>query len=223
MGSTAGELVSETFGFDGGRAVTAYVPPAPVEAVVFAADGGWHTARLVEAMEASSPPTVPTMIVGVHGLDDDGGRFTEYVPGVDADRFAAHEAFFTDEVPAWVRRRFGVELVRDRTAVWGASLGGEFALAMGMRHPDRFGAVFCASPGGGYRPPDSLAGSSLPAFALVAGEQEPFFAENAERWHVAVREAGGRVVMHVREGDHGGAFWFEELPRMVAWAFAPTT
>ena len=39
MSSIAGELVTETFGYDGGRQVTVYVPPGPPEAVVFAGDG----------------------------------------------------------------------------------------------------------------------------------------------------------------------------------------
>ena len=39
MTPIAGELVSETFDYDGGRQVTAYVPPAPPEAIVFAGDG----------------------------------------------------------------------------------------------------------------------------------------------------------------------------------------
>jgi len=34
-----GRLVTETLGYDGGRQVTAYVPPAPPQAVVFAGDG----------------------------------------------------------------------------------------------------------------------------------------------------------------------------------------
>jgi hypothetical protein len=34
--SIAGELISETFEYDGGREVTVYVPPEPPEAVVFA-------------------------------------------------------------------------------------------------------------------------------------------------------------------------------------------
>ena len=37
--SIAGELVTETFEYDGGRQVTVYVPPDPPEAVVFAGDG----------------------------------------------------------------------------------------------------------------------------------------------------------------------------------------
>jgi hypothetical protein len=35
----AGELVTETFDYDGGRRVRVYVPPERPEAVVFAADG----------------------------------------------------------------------------------------------------------------------------------------------------------------------------------------
>jgi hypothetical protein len=62
----------------------------------------------------------------------------------------------------------------------------------------------------------------LPSVYLVAGEQEPFFVENAERWHGALRDADGDVVMHVRDGDHGGTFWYDELPLMVTWAFGPT-
>lgn len=216
MASRRGQLVTESLTYDGGRGVTVYVPPEPVEAVVFTADGGWHISRLVDALEGAPAP--PTMIVGVHGMDHDEGRFAEYVPGVDDTRFAEHEDFFLDEVGEWVRSRFGTAVGADRTAVWGASLGGEFALAMGVRHPDVYGSVFSASPGGGYRPAGQF-GGLLPSFYLVAGQQEPFFAENAERWLHAVRDAGGDVVMHVRDGDHGAAFWFEEFPLMVSWAF----
>ena len=35
----AGELVTETLGYDGGRPVTVYVPQDPPEVVVFAGDG----------------------------------------------------------------------------------------------------------------------------------------------------------------------------------------
>lgn len=215
MSPVAGELVTDVLGYDGGRAVTVSVPSEPVEALVFVADGGWHISRLVDALEGADAPS--TMIVGVHGMRDDEGRLAEYVLGFDEARFAEHEEFFVHRVAAWVRSRFGVVVGADRTAVWGASLGGELALAVGVRHPDVFGAVFSASPGGGYRPPGSLEGP-LPSFYLVAGQQEPFFAENAERWLHAVRKADGDVVMEVRDGDHGGVFWFEEFPLMVSWA-----
>jgi enterochelin esterase-like enzyme len=214
--SIAGELVTERFAYDGGRPVTVYVPPAPPVAVVFAGDG-----QLISqwggALEASALP--PTMIVGAHRVADETLRLPEYSPGFDPERFAAHETFFVEEVRGWVHSRFGVALPVERTAVLGVSASGELALALGLRHPEVYGAVFCASPGAGYRPPDVMP-SSLPRVYLVAGTRERFFHENATRWAQALRDAGADVAMTERDGSHGGAFWREEFPLMVAWAFA---
>jgi hypothetical protein len=60
---------------------------------------------------------------------------------------------------------------------------------------------------------------SLPRAYLVAGTLEPFFLENATRWAAALRTAGADLVMSERVGSHGDAFWREEFPLMVAWAF----
>ena len=215
MSSIRGELVAETFNYDGGRLVTVYVPPVPAEAVVFAGDGQLIS-RWGGVLEAADVP--PTMIVGTHGLDDEMLRLHEYSPAFDAERFAAHEKFFVEDVRQWARSRFGVALPAERTAVFGVSASGELALAVGLRHPDIYGAVFCASPGAGYRPP-AVMPKSLPRVYLVAGTLEPFFLENATRWDVALRGAGADVVMTERAGSHGGAFWREEFPLMVAWAF----
>ena len=215
MSSTAGELVTGTFGYDGGRAVTVYVPPGPPEAVVFAGDGQL-IAQWGGDLEAADAPSV--MIVGAHRAADETARLHEYSPGFDPDRFAAHEEFLAGDVRRWVRSRFGVALPPARTAVFGVSAGGELALAIGLRHPDVFGAVFCASPGAGYRPP-AVMPSPLPRAYLVAGTLEPFFLENATRWADALRAAGADVVLTERAGSHGGAFWREEFPLMAAWAF----
>jgi enterochelin esterase-like enzyme len=213
--STSGKLITETFSYDGGRQVTVYVPPAPPEAVVFAGDG-----QLISqwggVLEAADVP--PTMIVGAHRLDDEMLRLHEYSPVFDSERFAAHEKFFVEDVRQWARSRFGVALPRERTAVFGVSASGELALAMGLRHPDIYGAIFCASPGGGYRPP-AVMPNTLPRAYLVAGTLEPFFFKNATRWAVALRDRGADVVMTERVGSHGDAFWREEFPLMVAWAF----
>jgi enterochelin esterase-like enzyme len=216
MSLTAGRFVTETFDYDGGRQVTVYIPSAPPESIIFAADGGWHISRLGEGLETVGAAS--TMIVGVHGLTDDDARLREYSPVFDAERFAAHEKFFVEDVRQWVQSRFGVALPAERTAVWGASIGGELALAVGFRHPDIYGAVFSASPGGGYRPP-AVMPTPLPRVYLVAGTLEPFFLQNARRWAAALRDAGADVVMAERVGSHGDAFWREELPLMVAWAF----
>jgi len=215
MPSIEGELVTETLEYDGGRQVTVYVPSDPPEAVVFAGDGQL-IAQWGGALEAADVP--PTMIVGAHRLDDETLRLHEYSPAFDPVRFAAHEKFFVEDLRRWARSRFGVALPAERTAVFGVSASGELALAIGLRHPDVYGAIFCASPGGGYRPPEAMP-RSVPRAYLVAGTLEPFFLENARRWATALRDAGAEVVMTERVGSHGGVFWREELPLMVAWAF----
>jgi enterochelin esterase-like enzyme len=215
MSSIAGQFVVETFPYDGGRQVTAYIPPGAPEAVVFAGDG-----QLISQwgglLEAADVPA--TMIVGVHRLADETLRLQEYSPGFDPERFSMHEDFFVDDVRRWTHSRFGVALPPERTAVFGVSASGELALALGLRHPNIYGAILCASPGAGYRPPDAMP-SSLPRTYLVAGTREPFFHENAARWAQALGDAGADVVMTERVGSHGDAFWQEEFPLMVAWAF----
>ncbi|GLZ00472.1 alpha/beta hydrolase-fold protein [Actinoplanes sp. NBRC 103695] len=224
VSSVAGELVTETLDYDGGRQVTAYVPSAAAEAIVFAGDG-----QLVETwggvLAAADLP--PTMIVGAHRLEDETLRIHEYSPGrttaafaFDPERFAAHEKFFVEDVRRWAVTRLGVELPAHRTAVFGVSAGAELALAMGLRHPGIYNTVFGASPGAGYQPPAVLTGR-LPRTYLVTGTEEPFFRDNAARWADALRDAGGDVVLTVRAGSHGDAFWEQELPRMVTWAFGP--
>ena len=214
-GPGAGELVIETFEYDGGRQVTVYVPPCPPEAVVFAGDG-----QLISQwgglLEAADLPS--TMIVGVHRSADETLRLHEYSPVFDPELFAAHETFFVEDVRRWVGSHFGVALPAERTAVFGVSASGELALAIGLRHPDIYGAVFSGSPGAGYRPPGVMP-SPIPRVYLVAGTLEPFFHDNATRWTAALRDAGADVLMTERVAAHGDALWQAEFPLMVAWAF----
>ena len=151
--SIAGEFVKETFAYDDGRQVTVCVPPDPPEAIVFAGDGQMIS-QWSGFLEAADVPS--TMIVGVHRVADETLRLHEYSSSFDPERFAAHERFFIEEVDAWVQSRFGVTLPAEHTAVFGVSAGGELALAIGLRHPDRYGAIFSGSPGAGYRPPDEM-------------------------------------------------------------------
>lgn len=215
MALANGELVTETLDYDGGRQVTVYLPHKPPEAVVFAGDGQLISQWGDFVAGAGGPST---MIVGVHGLADETLRLHEYSPGFDPHRFAAHEAFILKDVRAWVLARFGVARPKSRTAVFGVSAGGELALALGLRHPEVYGAVFCASPGAGYQPPRIMP-ATLPRVYLVAGTQEQFFRDNAVRWANALNAARADVVMTEREGSHGDPFWRAELPLMVTWAF----
>jgi len=210
-----GKFVTETFNYDDGRQVTVYVPPVSPEAIVFAGDGQMISqwGRFLEAADVPS-----TMIVGVHRLADETLRLHEYSPNFDPKRFAAHERFFVEDVGAWARSRFGVTLPSERTAVFGVSAGGELALALGLRRPELYGAIFSASPGGGYQPPDAMP-SRLPRTYLVAGTLEPFFLHNAVRWATALRDASADVVMSERAAGHNDEMWRREFPLMIRWAF----
>ena len=104
MSSTAGEFITEILEYDGGRQVTAYVPAAPAEAVVFAGDGQLITSW-GGLLEAADLP--PTMIIGAHRVEDETLRLHEYSPGrstaafaFDPQRFAAHEQFLRAAVKA---------------------------------------------------------------------------------------------------------------------------
>ena len=215
MAAIAGEFIAKSFDYDGGRQVTVYLPPDQPEAIVFAGDGQ-VISRWGDVLESADGPA--TMIVGAHRVADETVRLNEYSPGFDPERFARHEQFFVEDVRRWVRSRFNVALPAERTAVFGVSASGELALAIGLRHPDIYGAIFCASPGAGYRPPERLP-DVVPRTYLVAGTREPFFHANACRWAEALTDAGADVVMTERVGSHGDAFWRAELPQMVSWAF----
>ena len=211
-----GELVSETFPFDGGRQVSVYVPTRPVETILYCGDG-----QLLPAwgsdLEREDLPS--TMIVGVHRLANETLRLHEYSAKFDPARFKAHENFLIEDVRSRVSSRFGINLPAGRTVAYGVSASAELALALAVRHPDIFGAVFAASPGAGYRPVDEMLGAMPPTY-LVAGTHESFFLDNARRWFDALRNKNRKVVLKERDAGHDDAMWRAELPKMLSWSFA---
>jgi enterochelin esterase-like enzyme len=211
-----GEFITETLAYDDGRQVTAYVPAAPAEAVVFTGDGQSIPSWAAALQTADLPPV---LLIGAHRVEDETLRLHEYSPSFDPDRFAAHEQFFAGDLRHWAATRLDVRLPAVQTAVFGVSAGAELALAMGLRHPDLYGTILCASPGAGYQPPTPMP-TRLPRTYLVAGTEEPFFLDNATRWADALRTARADVMMTERPGSHGGAFWQHEFPLMLAWAFS---
>ena len=100
MSTRGGTLVIETFAFDGGRGVTAFVPDEPASAVIYAGDG-----QLIApwGQDLAAAGQTSIMIVGVHRSDDETLRLHEYSPRFDPDRFGAHEAFLLGDVRDWVR------------------------------------------------------------------------------------------------------------------------
>lgn len=215
----AGKFVTKIFDYGRGRQVTVYVPPDEPKATVYAGDGQ-RIAQWGKLLEQAGD-IVPATIVGVHSLAEEVARLHEYSPSFDPERFAAHEKFFVEDVRAWVASQFATAFPPERTAIYGASAGGELALALGLRHSDIYGVILCASPGAGYKPTSKLP-KQIPRTYLVAGNQEPFFAENARRWRRALQAAGADIHFETREGSHGGKFWQSEFPLMMKWAFGTT-
>ena len=189
-----------------------YVPPDPPQAVVFAGDGQ-RISKWGRLLDKADIPS--TMIVGVHGLTDETLRLHEYSPGFEPERFAAHEKFFVEDVRRWARSRFRVALPTERSAVFGVSAGGELALALGLRHPDVYGAVFSGSPGGGYKP-SGVMPSSIPRTYLVAGTLEPFFLNNASplRRSSFKTSCTSRAVPAPR-ADRSAVSWSRATPRTI--------
>ena len=211
----SGLTIIDELDFDGGRTVTMHLPAGEPTSIVFAADG----AEVVTwAADLGGTRAANTVVVGIGGLADARQRLPEYSPVFDADRFAAHEWFFTADVVRWAAERIGRTFPVDRCAVFGVSAGGELALALGLGHPDLYGAILCGSPGAGYRPPLKMPGT-LPKTYLVAGHREEFFLANAARWADALVSAGGEVRFARRDGEHGTALWRREFPAMIEWAF----
>lgn len=206
-------VTTETFPFDGGRSVTAFIPQRAPEMIVYCGDGQLIPQWGADLAKEGLPPT---MVLGVHAKNDETLRLHEYSPGFDPTSFERHEAFVVGDVRSWVRSSFGPELPPERTAFFGVSASAELALAMGVRHPDILGAVFAASPGAGYRPTGEIQGKMPPTY-FVAGRKEPFFLDNASRWATALRDGGNEVMMVERDAGHDDAMWRAEFPKMIAW------
>ncbi len=201
-------LVTESFAF---RDVSVWVPEGAPTAVLYCGDG--------QILAPWGADLDGVMIVGVHRVDDEETRIYEYSASFEPARFGVHESFLMNDVRSWVLSTFDVSLPPERTAMFGVSASGELAIALGLAHPDVFGAVLCASPGGGHQPAAPLP-SSLPRCYFTGGTEEPWFYENAKRWADHLSAAGADVVITERNGNHGDPFWREELPLMVDWAFA---
>jgi len=95
----AGELITEAFGYDGGRQVTVYLPAGRPEAVVFAGDG-----QLISQwsgdLEAAGVP--PTMVVGVHRLANEMLRLVGWDKAASA---AGPPSFCSDRERRWAGAR----------------------------------------------------------------------------------------------------------------------
>ena len=219
-------LVGDIYG--GAREVISYLPQGWPEAqpynVVYAADGisVRDLAPLVDTLIAEGR-IAPIVLVGVRAARPLPGdeaskliRTREYVYGFEPDSstFLAHEKFFVTDVAAWAEHTLHVSSERAGRAIWGGSNGGAFAVAMGLRHPDRFAHVIASSPVYAMMPAVA-AGSMLPDFSLTAGT----FEETTRDRTVMLAEClrGLQAQTHFAEfvGGHDDLAWSESFVQAV--------
>ena len=209
------------------RPITVYTPPLrpgeKVAATVYLADGGQvhQVAPYIDYLVVSRRlPAV--LLVGVHpgknllGGDDpqvSDTRALEYLIGFGKtdERFEAHERFFINEVIPWAEAKFGAPKDRNRRAVWGASNGGSFALAMGLRHSDVFGHVIAFSPtwSGNLSTP-KWTRAEVPSHYLLFGTLESKnIRKLASDWSETVSQNGAAVTLRQPVSGHDGVMWLE--------------
>jgi enterochelin esterase-like enzyme len=227
------------------RGLTVYIPPqhgtAAIADVIYMADGQSlpEYAPLLDTLILIR--RLPRLLVV--GINSDPGRIMpdpakpgeylpdgrsrEYLPGVDSTRFAAHERFLLDEVLPHVERTYGAPSARNRRALFGFSNGATFGAAMGLSHPDRFGAVIAFSPGGGAK---SFA--AIPRFAgqgrrpvrgpklyVSGGMYEASFLTNARALAELFRVSGAPTTLREPAGGHDEVIWQLSLPAALRWTF----
>lgn len=184
------------------------------------ADGYFVTdfaASLTDSKTASANPQVA--MVGIHASS---ARVEEYIPGVDVNRFAAHEAFVISEVVPWAEETLQLDRQRENVGIFGVSNGALFAIAMGLRHPAIFGSVIAFSiPGGAcarHRPAE-FNQPLLPRFYLSAGTHELPFARATRKFGLALEKHGVEHRVGEHHGGHELCSWCDALPVAIDWCW----
>jgi enterochelin esterase-like enzyme len=206
------------------RGVTVFLPPGHRSRlqypVLFCADGQavhGFADRLAQEIDGGRAP--PIILIGVHSVEEHRAR--EYVLGVDAQRFEAHEHYFADEIRRWARSEFALLPGRHSCGVFGFSNGGTFALAMGIRHRDQYGVVIAFSIAGGADRIEAAeyARRPSPRFYLSAGTREKPFRDTGRAIAKLLSKHGVENVSTERCAGHEFGFWNSELPVAIRWSY----
>ena len=210
------------------RRVAIYRPPGHTKAerlpVVYATDGGMfapYARRVDAAIEAGTIPRVVVVAAHSAGWDPSQGgnlRGMEYLLGFDPGRFARHERFFVNELPAWAEEELGVSDERDQRIVFGCSDGGAYALAVGVTHSDRFGHVIAYSSGMPPQGQERWAEGTAPYIQLCAGIYEHGFFASTQAWDHWLSLLKLPHHWTERVCGHEPIQWVEELPAALGRA-----
>jgi enterochelin esterase-like enzyme len=170
-------------------------------------------AHLRPAIEAGLIP--PIQIIGMD--PDPAHRREEYAePG--RARFRAHERWVLDVVIPWAERV--ARASPEHRAIGGFSNGGDFAIAMGARHPDIFSAVLAQSPVSTQTFRLDARAANV-RWALSAGriEMNGYAAAAVSTVAASVADQGGVLRRCSGTWGHDYASWVDLTPGAVAWLF----
>jgi enterochelin esterase-like enzyme len=216
------------------RIVWVYLPPnhdpKKKTRVVYLADGASvpGLARVLEpAILAGRLPAAilvgaePGVSTGPDANDTSRNtRAQEYLPDVNPARFRAHETFFVEELRTWAESQFGASNKREDRVVNGFSNGGQFALQMGLRHPDVYAHVVPISMAGKTFSLTRAALGVVPAdFFLVAGTLEPYI-NQSRFFSTELQRAGARIKSSEWVSGHDVQVWVETMPSALEWVWA---
>ena len=216
------------------RKIWLYLPPdhdpKKINRVVYLADGGAvpGLARVLEpAILAGRFPAV--ILVGAEPGVSNGPeandlsrnvRAQEYLPDVNPARFRAHETFFVEELRGWAESQLGASTKRDDRVISGFSNGGQFAVQMGLRHPDIYAHAMPVSLAGKTFSIGRSALGVVPAdFFLIAGTLEPYI-KQSRFFSGELQRAGARVKNNEWVSGHDVQIWVEVLPTALEWFWA---
>jgi len=208
------------------RPVTVFLPDEVTSLasipVVYCTDGeavGAFAAELAPRMHEGCIPAC--ILVGVHSAPE--VRSEEYLHGVSAEDYEAHEDFFVRRVVSWSIRELGLSLEPRRTAIFGFSNGGAFAFSAGIRYPEQFGVViaFSVARSPGIDVPRAPPPAGWPRFYLASGTQGPerMFRKHTLSLVQALRRRGIEPVYSERDLGHCFDLWCAELGSALSWAF----
>ncbi len=189
--------------------------------VLFCADGQ-STPTIANAFFKAAAGQLSVCFVGIDSCPQH--RNGEYVDGRDPERFALHEALWTDTAVKWVEQTLERSLSPRRTGVFGFSCGGSFAASVGLRHPDLFGNVFAFSIAG--RPVSDFSQTTVgditqSSFYLTAGSREPKGMRNyMKRFHTWLKKNGATSNFCIGTGGHELSLWSAQLNAVLIHAAA---
>lgn len=135
-----------------------------------------------------------------------------FMPSSNGRRYEGPaERFIVDELPAWLKARYGLAPTRAKSAIAGMSMGGTGAVRLPLAAPQRWGLAYALS---GYYPPElveQLRRAGLPVeLVMRCGRGDELLPTN-RALVAALRERGQAPDYREDAGGHSFHYWSQIL------------